>query len=1346
VEIQRDIDAENNTLTFSMPVSSISDPTFMRAYAPDGMGETYPVFRLVFNEGTLTPGAGEGNDDNAAVTITSFDPITIEGGAAGAAAYADAAAVIAYLNANYVGVTANGGAVTVPVTGWTATDGYNTELAGSYTFTAVLGAIPAGYANPGNLKATAEVVISQPEEDTEIPADGLYTIDADALMETSDSYSMTNQFLTEPARLTVSGGQITMTMVWHGTQFIPMTMVKGLWYRNAAGAFVEIQRNIDAENNTLTFSMPVSSISDPTFMRAYAPDGMGETYPVFRLVFNEGTLAPVTAEPDPESLADGLYTIDADALMETSDSYSMTNQFLTVPAGLTVEDGRITMTMVWHGTQFIPMTMVKGLWYKNAAGDFVEIQRNIDAENNTLTFSMPVSGITEPIFMRAYAPDGMGETYPVFRLVFNEDTLAREGESVTNPDNEPVREITASGGAAAIGRDDIRDIIDQSQNIRLNLGDVFINFPVRYLNNLLAGDTSGAGSLQLQKNETSGDTQQNIFGIMAGGDTLVGAIDLNLQLVSGENSQPVTELGGRVKITISLTDEQAAKLDAAGTMRLCYYNPAAGALEDMGAVFDLTAKTVTFYTDHFSTYVIIGATYGTGGSGGSGGDDTGISDGSYTIEVSALMESSGSHSMANQFIRERAGLQIHGDTIDVTMVWYGTTSSPQSDDGIHMSSVKKLQYKDKSGSWDDVTKTLNTANDTLIIELTVSSISNPVYMRVQADEMGPGYKVFRLVFDEDSLEAGSLDMSAAAADSNTTYTIKATAGMGESKPYFRLVFNEIALPPVAEEGDIAAAAGIDMSQKGEDPAGEEPEPESPADGEYTIDIDAMHETEDKYSTTNQFLTEPAKLTVRNGKIKVAMVWRGNQYTTMDMVQGLWYKDGAGTFAEAPKKLDAANNTLTVTLPVESITEPVIMQVYAPAAGSEGGSISPGGDVGVKDGSSQTFTISAGEGYKIKEVLVDDEPVGAVNDYTFKNVKADHTIHAIFENAEAVLEEEAAVPAAPADQTVPVFKDTASHWAEKIISFAVSKGVFDGTGDGLFSPDAPMTRGMFATSLGRLNGIEAGEYAQVSFTDVSADKYYAPYVQWARENGIVNGVNDNSFAPDEAVTREEAAVIFANYSKFAGISPDSRETAAEPALQETVTESTLRDGRYTAEASALREASDELSMTDQMVTEKVVLNVANGVIAATTTLHGTEYVTMDMIKELKYQKADGSFVEVDRVLDMANNTLTLNFEIADINKATIMQVYVPAGMGESRPKFRLVLDAGTLAEMDAGAPPEAVTKFADERQISDWAKDSVEALQKAGLIAGDKSNRFNPQKAVTRAEASVLFARSLGFAG
>jgi uncharacterized repeat protein (TIGR02543 family) len=81
---------------------------------------------------------------------------------------------------------------------------------------------------------------------------------------------------------------------------------------------------------------------------------------------------------------------------------------------------------------------------------------------------------------------------------------------------------------------------------------------------------------------------------------------------------------------------------------------------------------------------------------------------------------------------------------------------------------------------------------------------------------------------------------------------------------------------------------------------------------------------------------------------------------------------------------------------KSITATFAINTYTiTASAGTGGSISPSGAVGVNDGASQAFTITAGACYAIADVLVDGVSAGAIASYTFNNVTADHTIAASF---------------------------------------------------------------------------------------------------------------------------------------------------------------------------------------------------------------------------------------------------------------------------------------------------------------------------------------------------------------
>ncbi len=119
------------------------------------------------------------------------------------------------------------------------------------------------------------------------------------------------------------------------------------------------------------------------------------------------------------------------------------------------------------------------------------------------------------------------------------------------------------------------------------------------------------------------------------------------------------------------------------------------------------------------------------------------------------------------------------------------------------------------------------------------------------------------------------------------------------------------------------------------------------------------------------------------------------------------------------------------------------------------------------------------------------------------------------------------------QTDAPFKDITGHWAKEDIEFVVSRGLFSGTSNTTFSPNTPMTRGMFVTVLGQLANIDVSIYTKSSFSDVKNDAYYMGYTEWASQNNIINGIGNGRFAPDQSITREQIAVIMSNYAKTMG---------------------------------------------------------------------------------------------------------------------------------------------------------------------------------------------------------------------
>ena len=179
-----------------------------------------------------------------------------------------------------------------------------------------------------------------------------------------------------------------------------------------------------------------------------------------------------------------------------------------------------------------------------------------------------------------------------------------------------------------------------------------------------------------------------------------------------------------------------------------------------------------------------------------------------------------------------------------------------------------------------------------------------------------------------------------------------------------------------------------------------------------------------------------------------------------------------------------------------------------ATAGTGGSISPSGNVSVREGRDQTFTITPDKGYAVSNVKIDGRSIGAVKSYTFENVRRTHTIEVIFMKANG-------------NPQTGVFVDVATgSYYEDAVDWAVENGITKGTDDTHFSPDGICTRAQAVTFLWRTAGSPKPETRTMPFTDVPVGSYYYDAVLWAVENGITKGTSDTTFSPNMTCTRAQ----------------------------------------------------------------------------------------------------------------------------------------------------------------------------------------------------------------------------------
>ena len=108
---------------------------------------------------------------------------------------------------------------------------------------------------------------------------------------------------------------------------------------------------------------------------------------------------------------------------------------------------------------------------------------------------------------------------------------------------------------------------------------------------------------------------------------------------------------------------------------------------------------------------------------------------------------------------------------------------------------------------------------------------------------------------------------------------------------------------------------------------------------------------------------------------------------------------------------------------------------------------------------------------------------------------------------------------PEPKSTVSFADVpAGSYYAKAVAWAVENGITLGTGDGTFSPNATCTRAQSVTFLYRTLG--TAPTTVNSFTDVTADAFYADAVAWAVESGVTNGTTDSTFSPNNGCTRAQ----------------------------------------------------------------------------------------------------------------------------------------------------------------------------------------------------------------------------------
>ena len=179
------------------------------------------------------------------------------------------------------------------------------------------------------------------------------------------------------------------------------------------------------------------------------------------------------------------------------------------------------------------------------------------------------------------------------------------------------------------------------------------------------------------------------------------------------------------------------------------------------------------------------------------------------------------------------------------------------------------------------------------------------------------------------------------------------------------------------------------------------------------------------------------------------------------------------------------------------------------------------------GTTVTVTASPSKGYVVDAVKVVDKDgkdvavTGKDGKYVFTMPGSAVTVTGTFK-AET-----------PAPVALPFTDVKSGNWFYDAVKYAYEQGLMTGTSATTFAPNGTMNRAMIVTVLYRLEKSPAVTGAS-KFTDVPAGQWYSDAVAWAAANKIVNGYDETTFGPMNAVTREQMAAILFRYEQYKGL--------------------------------------------------------------------------------------------------------------------------------------------------------------------------------------------------------------------
>ena len=180
------------------------------------------------------------------------------------------------------------------------------------------------------------------------------------------------------------------------------------------------------------------------------------------------------------------------------------------------------------------------------------------------------------------------------------------------------------------------------------------------------------------------------------------------------------------------------------------------------------------------------------------------------------------------------------------------------------------------------------------------------------------------------------------------------------------------------------------------------------------------------------------------------------------------------------------------------------------------------------GDTVTITVYPNDGHELDELVVTDSRGNEIDLDARSATRFTFTMPGGKVTVEASFVREGGQSQVP--QTT--FMDVpASAWYCDAVEYVYENGLMSGVSGGRFAPNDTLTRAMLVQTLYAMEGRPAA--ASAGFADVASGDWYASAVNWAAANGVVSGVSETGFGPNNALTREQLALILYRYAQYKG---------------------------------------------------------------------------------------------------------------------------------------------------------------------------------------------------------------------